>query len=203
MRARPPGSVWLRDRSSATAGPGLWTSAPVFQNRPVFTRSRGSNSPSRLTQSNASSSLFAPVMHCHHAGRQARCRDEVRRVQEPEVLPGRRCRLLEPSGRGHVMGVYSMLPDSTCWFLAVDFDKATWTKNMRAFIATCRKLDLPFLDERSTRRCSTSTSRRRTRVTSPISCATPGIANPDRRVLAWQPRGSEHDRSESEGRLEP
>ncbi len=50
---------------------------------------------------------------------------------------------------GHVMGVYSMLPDSTCWFLAVDFDKATWTEDVRAFIATCRKLDLPFLVERS------------------------------------------------------
>jgi superfamily II DNA or RNA helicase len=49
----------------------------------------------------------------------------------------------------HVMGVYPMLPDSTCWFLAVDFDKATWTEDVRAFIATCRKLDLPFLVERS------------------------------------------------------
>ena len=50
---------------------------------------------------------------------------------------------------GHVMGVYPMLPDSTCWFLAVDFDKATWTEDVRAFIATCRKLGLPFLVERS------------------------------------------------------
>jgi superfamily II DNA or RNA helicase len=50
---------------------------------------------------------------------------------------------------GHVMGVYPMLSDSTCWFLAVDFDKATWTEDVRAFIATCRKLDLPFVVERS------------------------------------------------------
>lgn len=42
-----------------------------------------------------------------------------------------------------------MLLDSTCWLLAVDFDKATWTEDVRAFIATCRKLDLPFLLERS------------------------------------------------------
>ena len=49
----------------------------------------------------------------------------------------------------HVMGIYPMLPDSTCWFLAVDFDKATWTDDVRAFIATCRKLDLPFVVERS------------------------------------------------------
>jgi len=49
----------------------------------------------------------------------------------------------------HVMGVYPMLPDSTCWFLAVDFDAATWTDDVRAFIATCRTLELPFLVERS------------------------------------------------------
>ncbi len=50
---------------------------------------------------------------------------------------------------GHVMGVYPMLADSTCWFLAVDFDKTTWAEDVRAFIATCRKLDLPFVVERS------------------------------------------------------
>jgi hypothetical protein len=49
----------------------------------------------------------------------------------------------------HVMGVYPMLPDGTCWFLAVDFDKATWTDDVRAFVATCRRLDLPFAVERS------------------------------------------------------
>ncbi len=49
----------------------------------------------------------------------------------------------------HVMGVYPMLPDSTCWFLAVDFDEATWADDVRAFIATCRRLELPFVVERS------------------------------------------------------
>ncbi len=35
----------------------------------------------------------------------------------------------------HVTGVYPMLPDSTWWFLAVDFDKASWTDDVRALIA--------------------------------------------------------------------
>lgn len=26
-----------------------------------------------------------------------------------------------------VAGVYPLLPDDTCWFLAVDFDKSTWS----------------------------------------------------------------------------
>lgn len=49
----------------------------------------------------------------------------------------------------HVMGVYPLLQDGTCWFLAVDFDKATWMEDVRAFIATCRRLALPFALERS------------------------------------------------------
>jgi superfamily II DNA or RNA helicase len=49
----------------------------------------------------------------------------------------------------HVMGVYPMLPDETCWFLAVDFDKGTWKEDVRAFAETARRLGLPALIERS------------------------------------------------------
>lgn len=36
----------------------------------------------------------------------------------------------------HVMGVYPLLQDETCWFLAVDFDKSTWTEDVTAFVET-------------------------------------------------------------------
>jgi hypothetical protein len=49
----------------------------------------------------------------------------------------------------HVMGVYPMLPDETCWFLAVDFDKSSWKEDVRAFARTAGRLDLPVLVERS------------------------------------------------------
>lgn len=49
----------------------------------------------------------------------------------------------------HVMGVYPMLEDETCWFLAVDFDKSTWLDDARAFVETSRRLGLPALVERS------------------------------------------------------
>ena len=49
----------------------------------------------------------------------------------------------------HVIGVYAMLPDETCWFLAVDFDKGTWTEDARAFVETARRLGLPAVVERS------------------------------------------------------
>ena len=49
----------------------------------------------------------------------------------------------------HVMGVYPLLEDETCWFLAVDFDKSTWTDDVLAFATTCRQAGLPAAVERS------------------------------------------------------
>lgn len=49
----------------------------------------------------------------------------------------------------HVMGVYPMLENETCWFLAVDFDKSTWLEDARAFVETARQLGLPTAVERS------------------------------------------------------
>lgn len=49
----------------------------------------------------------------------------------------------------HVMGVYPLLEDETCWFLAVDFDKSTWTEDLSAFAETCRRVGLPAAVERS------------------------------------------------------
>ena len=37
----------------------------------------------------------------------------------------------DDDGRDFVMGVYPMLQDETCFFLAADFDKAHWQKMQR------------------------------------------------------------------------
>src|SRR5580700_808957 len=47
------------------------------------------------------------------------------------------------------IGVYPLLPDETCWFLAVDFDKKTWQADSLAFLDTCRELNVPASLERS------------------------------------------------------
>jgi superfamily II DNA or RNA helicase len=52
-------------------------------------------------------------------------------------------------GRDFTIGVYPMLPDETCWFLAVDFDKASWQEDERAFLETCSLLNIPAALERS------------------------------------------------------
>lgn len=47
------------------------------------------------------------------------------------------------------VGVYPILPDETCWFLAADFDKATWKEDAGAFLKTCKDLSVPAALERS------------------------------------------------------
>jgi len=41
------------------------------------------------------------------------------------------------------LGVYPLLLNETCWFLAVDFDKKTWREDASAFLSTCRELNMP------------------------------------------------------------
>jgi hypothetical protein len=53
------------------------------------------------------------------------------------------------SGREFVMGLYPMLQDETCFFLAADFDKAHWREDADAFLETCRKMNVPAALERS------------------------------------------------------
>ena len=53
------------------------------------------------------------------------------------------------SKRNFTIGVYPLLVDDTCWFLAVDFDKKTWMKDVSAFLDTCEYHDVPAVLERS------------------------------------------------------
>jgi superfamily II DNA or RNA helicase len=48
-----------------------------------------------------------------------------------------------------VMGVYPLLQNETCYFLAVDFDKQSWQEDVKAFMETCRIEDIPASPERS------------------------------------------------------
>jgi superfamily II DNA or RNA helicase len=47
------------------------------------------------------------------------------------------------------IGIYPLLQDESCWFLAVDFDKKTWADDARAFLETCQDLAIPAALERS------------------------------------------------------
>lgn len=43
----------------------------------------------------------------------------------------------------HTVGVYALLADDSCHFLAVDFDDADWRSDMQAFALSCRELGVP------------------------------------------------------------
>jgi superfamily II DNA or RNA helicase/very-short-patch-repair endonuclease len=55
----------------------------------------------------------------------------------------------DAGGEPFVAGVYPLLPDDTCRFLAIDFDKSGWREDAAACLESCRRLSLPAAIERS------------------------------------------------------
>jgi superfamily II DNA or RNA helicase len=49
----------------------------------------------------------------------------------------------------YMIGIYPMLQDETCYFLAVDFDKEEWVDNIFSFKETCLQEGVPVAIERS------------------------------------------------------
>lgn len=47
------------------------------------------------------------------------------------------------------IGIYPLLTDETCSFLAADFDKANWLEDVRFFISSCKEHNISCLLERS------------------------------------------------------
>ncbi|MEX2606570.1 MAG: DEAD/DEAH box helicase family protein, partial [Kiritimatiellia bacterium] len=52
-------------------------------------------------------------------------------------------------GKSFVMGLYPMLGDETCWFLAVDLDEEGWREDAVALLDVCGRLEVPAALERS------------------------------------------------------
>jgi len=49
----------------------------------------------------------------------------------------------------HTVGLYPLLPDETCWLLAVDFDGPAWQTDSHAFLSACRETGVHASLERS------------------------------------------------------
>ena len=57
---------------------------------------------------------------------------------------------IEDHLRGNiVVGIYPMLPDETCCFLAMDFDEEDWLKDVSAVRDVCNEFEIPLAVERS------------------------------------------------------
>ena len=93
---------------------------------------RGICEKPRIKCSNCPNQAFVPIS------------DEVVRshLQGKDVT---HLKKLEP----FVAGVYPLIPDETCWFLAADFDKQSWQRDALEFLTTCREKSVPAALERS------------------------------------------------------
>ena len=80
-----------------------------------------------------------------------KCADCQHRAFLPVTDEVIRCHLSgkDSAGNDFVAGVYPMLADETCHFLAIDFDKDSWQDDVLAVMATCRRLEVPAALERS------------------------------------------------------
>ena len=58
--------------------------------------------------------------------------------------------VIEDHLRGNIVaGIYPMLPDETCYFLAMDFDEADWQNDISMVREVCTEFNIPVAVERS------------------------------------------------------
>jgi superfamily II DNA or RNA helicase len=135
---RPPASLALTSEPSK-----LSTGDKVALFRHLF-RGRTDIYPIRWESKNTGKSGYSPA--CANEWRPGVC-------EKPRIKCGE-CgnRLLIPLSDaviyghlagGHTVGVYPLLEDDSCFFVAVDFDDAEWREDARAFMGSCEALGVP------------------------------------------------------------
>ncbi|WP_164668006.1 TOTE conflict system archaeo-eukaryotic primase domain-containing protein [Virgibacillus doumboii] len=73
----------------------------------------------------------------------ARVYDPDKNYKDRELLPLNDKVLYDHLSGRKTVGIYPMLKDETCWFLAVDFDKEQWKEDAWAFVNACKELSVP------------------------------------------------------------
>lgn len=80
----------------------------------------------------------------------ARKRRKVcKKTESCKLLPLTQSTVHEHLYGSKVIGVYPLLPDDTCHFLAIDFDEDSWMQDSAAFLDACGALSVPAYRERS------------------------------------------------------
>ena len=83
-----------------------------------------------------------------------RARTKCKDCDKRELLPltkdviDSHLRNKDENGTG-IVGIYPLLSDETCLFLAIDFDAEKWQKDISVFRAVCKELNIPAAIERS------------------------------------------------------
>ena len=135
------GSVIVNNDSSLKEKVRLFRS--LFRGREdVFARQYWSRKSQRVG--------YSPV--CRHEWNPAYCskpRMKCGDCPNPEYIPVTDEVIHNHLEGRHTIGIYPLLPDETCYFLAADFDKQSWMDNAAAFLETCRQMEIPAVIERS------------------------------------------------------
>lgn len=87
---------------------------------------------------------YAPA--CENEWRPGLCRKPQVKCAECEqrkLLPVTDQVIYDHLAGKHIVGVYPLMSDDTCFFLAVDFDEADWREDAQAFVQSCTELQVP------------------------------------------------------------
>ena len=98
-------------------------------------------------ESRKGKSGYSPA--CAHEWDPLFCRKPCARCNNGKYLPISDEVICDHVLGKHTVGIYPLLQDETCWFLAADFDKDGWQDDARAFLDVCRDLDVAASLERS------------------------------------------------------
>lgn len=102
----------------------------------------------RRWQSRDGRAGYSPA--CANEWRQGVCgkpRMKCSDCRHAAYLPFDEAAVAEHLAGNQVLGVYPLLPDDTCRFLAIDFDGSGWKKDVQAVAAACTSRGIPFAVE--------------------------------------------------------
>jgi hypothetical protein len=126
------------------------TSANKLQLFRSLFRGRGDMFPVRFVSKKTGKPGYAPAcFNKWQPGCVLKSKGKCSDCPNQDFIPVSDRLLIEHLQGRHVMGVYPLLEEETCWFLAVDFDKGEWKEDVTAFTETCRSIGVSVAIERS------------------------------------------------------
>ncbi len=108
----------------------------LFRGRPDVYPLRWESAKGRSGYSPACGNEWKPGI-CHKP--KVKCGD----CSQRQLLPVTDQVIYDHLSGKHTAGVYPLLTDESCYFLAADFDEADWREDARAFMQSCRDLNIP------------------------------------------------------------
>ncbi|MBM3161816.1 MAG: DEAD/DEAH box helicase [Chlorobi bacterium] len=95
-------------------------------------------------ESGSGKSGYSPA--CANAWRPGVCGKPARKCSvcdNRELLPVDHKTIHDHLAGRQTVGIYPLLKDDTCWFLATDFDEESWRDDAQAFLHVCAEFSLP------------------------------------------------------------